>query len=137
MTQATSYQYPRIDERRRGYYQRLAQDPGCRQLVRELTVPQLGGSAFTVEKDQILRVTAIEGPQVADFNAFNKDDPKEMFWSGRTRLLQRAQRVEQVVLQRDDGVQRLQLARVLRLLALPLLLNVTLGLSHLQLRAAR
>ena len=90
MTQATSYQYPRIDERRRGYYQRLAQDPGCRQLVRELTVPQLGGSAFTVEKDQILRVTAIEGPQVADFNAFNKDDPKEMFWSGRTRLLQRA-----------------------------------------------
>ena len=83
----------RISAHRRGQkgvLHALAQDHARRQLVRELEVPRLGGRAFIVEKNHILRVTAIEGPQVADFNAFNKDDPKEMFWSGRTRLLQRA-----------------------------------------------
>ena len=90
MSSAVSYEYPRIDQTRKAYYQRLAQDQNSRRLVHELQVPRLGGRAFVVEKNHVLRVTAIEGPQVADFNAFNKNDPKEMFWSGRTRLLQRA-----------------------------------------------
>ncbi len=90
MTSITSYQYPRIDDARKAYYMRLAQDSSARKLVRELVVPRLSGRAFIVEKHHILRVICIEGKQVADFNAWNKDDPNEMFWSGRTRLLQRA-----------------------------------------------
>ena len=90
MSTTTTYEYPRIDAAAKSYYVRLAQDETCRELVSELVVPRLGGKAFIVPKNHILRVTAIEGPQVADFNAFCKDDPKEMFWSGRTRLLQRA-----------------------------------------------
>ena len=85
-----SYEYPRIDSSTKAYFVRLAQHEDIRELVTEFLVPRLSGKAFFVEKNQILRVTAIEGPQVADFNAFNKEDPKEMFWSGRTRLLQRA-----------------------------------------------
>jgi uncharacterized protein len=72
------------------FYTRLAQDQKNRDLVQELTVPRKGGKAFVVDKGHILRITCVEGPQVADFNAFFKDDPKEMFWSGRTRLLHRA-----------------------------------------------
>jgi len=90
MSTVTSYDYPRIESAAKAYYMRLAQDETTRELVTELVVPRLSGKAFVVAKNHILRVTAIEGPQVADFNAFNKDDPKEMFWSGRTRLLQRA-----------------------------------------------
>jgi uncharacterized protein YcgI (DUF1989 family) len=85
-----SYEYPRVSEAERTYYTRLTQDENAREMIADFPVPRLGGKAFVVEKNHILRVIAIEGPQVADFNAFNKDDPKEMFWSGRTRLLQRA-----------------------------------------------
>jgi uncharacterized protein YcgI (DUF1989 family) len=90
MPSVTRYDYPRIDEARKAYYMRLATDKSAREVVSELIVPRLSGKAFLVEKDHIVRVTCIEGKQVADFNAWNKDDPKEMFWSGRTRLLQRA-----------------------------------------------
>ena len=83
MTAATSYEYPRIEGPGKAYYMRLAEDTTSRELVSELIVPRLEGKAFLVPKHHILRVTAIEGPQVADFNAFNEDDPKEMFWSGR------------------------------------------------------
>jgi uncharacterized protein YcgI (DUF1989 family) len=90
MPSITRYEYPRIDEARKAYYMRLAKDDSARELVTELVVPRLSGKAFVVEKDHIVRVTCIEGKQVADFNAWSKDDTKEMFWSGRTRLLQRA-----------------------------------------------
>jgi len=90
MAAFTNYEYPRITGEAKAYYTRLAEESESRELVSELTVPRLSGKAFLVPKHHILRVTAVGGPQVADFNAFNKDDPKEMFWSGRTRLLQRA-----------------------------------------------
>ena len=84
------YSYPRIEDADKAYYVRLAQEPDRRKKLRALVVPRLSGKAFIVEKGEILRVICTEGPQVADFNAFNKEDPKEMFWSGRTRLLQGA-----------------------------------------------
>lgn len=90
MSEITGYSYPRIDAADKAYYLRLAQEKDRRVLLNELVVPRLGGKAFIVEAGQILRVICTEGPQVADFNAFAKDDPREMFWSGRTRLLQRA-----------------------------------------------
>ena len=85
-----SYQVPRFQKGDDSYYKRLAEDTGRRELVRKLTVPRISGKAFIVEAGQILRIVCSEGPQVVDFNAFHKDDPKEWFWSGRTRLVQRA-----------------------------------------------
>ncbi|HZT52411.1 MAG TPA: urea carboxylase-associated family protein [Stellaceae bacterium] len=90
MTETSGYSYPRIEPSDKAYYIRLAEEPEKRRLVRELVVPRLGGKGFVVERGQILRVICSEGPQVADFNAFNRDDHKEWFWSGRTRLLQGA-----------------------------------------------
>lgn len=84
------YQPPRVDDNDQRFYTRLAEERENRDLLQDLIVPRLDGKAFIVEKGQILRVACIEGPQVADFNAFNREHPKEMFWSGRTRLLQRA-----------------------------------------------
>lgn len=50
-------------------------------------IPARHGKAYVVEQGQILRVACPEGSQVADFIAFNKDDPTEQFWSARTRVI--------------------------------------------------
>ncbi len=81
------YQPPVIDDRRRLFYRRLAADHSTREKVRDFIIPKETGTAFLVDQGQILRIVDIEGAQVADFNAFNRDDPREMFWSGRTRIL--------------------------------------------------
>lgn len=74
----------------RTFYAKLA-DPGCqRKLVSDLVVPKMSGAACEVPQGHVLRIACTEGGQVCDFNAFNREDPKEMFWSGRTRLFQRA-----------------------------------------------
>jgi uncharacterized protein YcgI (DUF1989 family) len=71
-------------------YQQLAADLEARDVVDSFVVPREEGKGFVVGKGQILRVSQVEGPQVCDFNAWSLDDPKEMFWSGRTRILQKA-----------------------------------------------
>src|SRR4029077_14154142 len=38
----------------------------------------------------LFRIVAVEGPQVADFNAWNLDNPRERFWASRTKQLHRA-----------------------------------------------
>lgn len=55
------------------------------QLVNEFVIPKGGARAFELRHGQVLRVIAIEGPQVADLNAFNLHNLKEHFSSGRTR----------------------------------------------------
>jgi uncharacterized protein YcgI (DUF1989 family) len=89
MDEYSGYLVSGIDGERRRYFEQLASDQSRRKLVTELTVPAQRGRAFVVGKDQILRITCTEGPQVADFNAFNRHEPRQMFWSGRTRILQR------------------------------------------------
>jgi uncharacterized protein YcgI (DUF1989 family) len=78
-----------IREEEKQLYRRLASDPGVRKLVRDFTIPPRKGKAFLVDKGEILRVICSKGPQIADFNAFNRHDPRQMFWSGRTRILER------------------------------------------------
>ncbi len=56
-----------------------------RRLVVRLIVPREGGKAFEIKKGQIVRIIAIDGPQVCDFNAYNRRDFREAFWSGGTR----------------------------------------------------
>ncbi|MBI3076905.1 MAG: urea carboxylase-associated family protein [Deltaproteobacteria bacterium] len=50
-----------------------------------LIVPREGGKAFEVRKGQVVRIIAVDGPQVCDFNGYNLHDFTEGFWSGGTR----------------------------------------------------
>jgi uncharacterized protein YcgI (DUF1989 family) len=63
----------------------LAKQP--RRLVETVDIAPRTGKAFEVEKGQVFRITCIEGPQVADFNAFGRDDPREKFWSVKSRII--------------------------------------------------
>lgn len=58
------------------------------RLVTELVVPPRSGKGFTLERGQRLRVLLPEGPQVVDFCALNRDNPKEAFSSSVTRQTQ-------------------------------------------------
>ncbi len=80
------YELPGIDVKRSEFYKKIAENDSSRKQLVEFVIPKETGKAFVVKKGQILRVIEIDGPQVADFNAFNKEAPREMFWSGRTRI---------------------------------------------------
>jgi uncharacterized protein len=55
------------------------------QTIEGFVIPKKSARAFELQKSQILRIIAVEGPQVADLNAFNSHNLKEHFSSGRTR----------------------------------------------------
>ena len=48
------------------------------KLMAEFIIPACSGKAFEVKKGQILRITEIEGKQVADVNAWNLHDFREI-----------------------------------------------------------
>ena len=56
-------------------------------LVAEIVVPPREGRALDVPKGCFLRIVSIEGPQVGDLNLFQRDNPAERFFSGKTRAL--------------------------------------------------
>jgi uncharacterized protein len=65
----------------------IAARPDLRHLARSFVIPARTGKAFDLAAGQIVRVTCLEGPQVADMIVFNADDRAEKFWSGRTRVI--------------------------------------------------
>ena len=73
----------------RGFYEQLAQETDSRELLEQYTVPPRSGKAWQVEAGQLCRIVVVEGPQVADFNAWNRHDPQERFWAARTRHFHR------------------------------------------------
>ncbi|MCB1390911.1 MAG: DUF1989 domain-containing protein [Rhodobacteraceae bacterium] len=52
-----------------------------------VTVPPREGAAFRVPAGGFFRITCVEGPQVGDLNLFAAADPRERFYSGKTRAL--------------------------------------------------
>jgi uncharacterized protein YcgI (DUF1989 family) len=73
-----------VDKR---FYGRLADETTSRRLVEKIIVPKRSGKAWPVRAGQICRIILNEGPQVADFNVWNLHNPREHFWSGRTKQL--------------------------------------------------
>ena len=59
-------------------------------MEKQITIAAEHGRAFEVTQNRILRLTQKAGPQVIDFNAWNRQNPKEMFWAGRTRIIEGA-----------------------------------------------
>ena len=77
----------------RDLYQSVADtatQPGAREKVDSFTVPIRSGRAWEVKAGQVCRILTPEGPQVADFNVWNKHNPRERFWAARTRQLQQS-----------------------------------------------
>ena len=74
----------------REFYGRLGRDTESRRLVERFVVPIRSGKAWPVMAGQICRIVVVEGAQVADFNAWNLNNPRERFWAARTKQLHRA-----------------------------------------------
>ena len=69
------------------HFYRAVADPAARHPVDRFVVPIRSGRAWHLRAGQLCRLTAIEGPQVVDFNAWNRHDPRERFWAARTKQL--------------------------------------------------
>jgi uncharacterized protein YcgI (DUF1989 family) len=74
----------------RPFYDRLARETTTRTLVDRFVVPIRSGRAWPVRAGQLCRIVTVEGPQVADFNAWHLHNPRERFWASRTKQLHRA-----------------------------------------------
>ena len=74
----------------REFYGRLGKETENRGLVEQFIVPMRSGRAWPVLAGQICRIVVVEGAQVADFNAWNLNNPRERFWAARTKQLHRA-----------------------------------------------
>lgn len=60
------------------------------RVIRTVEVPPGGGAACVVRRGERLRVVDVQGGQVADLNAWSLADPREHFWSARTRIMEGA-----------------------------------------------
>ena len=74
----------------REFYGRLASHTDRRTLTDQFVVPIRSGKAWPLRAGQLCRVIVVEGPQVADFNAWSLHNPRERFWAARTKQLHRA-----------------------------------------------
>lgn len=74
----------------KAFYGRIAERRDSRTLAESFTVPIRSGRAWEVKAGQVFRIVTIEGPQVADLNMWNLQNPRERMWASRTRQLQAA-----------------------------------------------
>lgn len=73
----------------RELYGRLAGEGGRRRLHHQV-IPPRTGYAWVAPAGAVVRITAVEGPQVGDLNLWDLHNPRERFWAARTRQLQGA-----------------------------------------------
>ena len=71
-------------------YLRIGRETERRTRVHQHVVPIRSGYAWPVLAGQVVRIVAVEGPQVCDLNLWNLANPRERFWASRTRQLQGA-----------------------------------------------
>ncbi|MDO5705254.1 MAG: DUF1989 domain-containing protein [Paracoccus sp. (in: a-proteobacteria)] len=57
------------------------------RLVHETLVPPREGRCFTVPAGHFFAIVSVDGPQVGDLNLWSAADPRERFYSGKTRAL--------------------------------------------------
>jgi uncharacterized protein YcgI (DUF1989 family) len=68
----------------RAFYETLRARRSEFRRVGEVLVPKEGGRAFAVRRGQVVRLVCVEGPQIADVDVFNADDPHEHLWANQT-----------------------------------------------------
>jgi uncharacterized protein len=74
----------------RAIYAPLGKRTESRKLREHIHVPARSGRAWSVYAGEICRISLPEGSQVADFDLWNLHNPRERFWSGRTKQLHSA-----------------------------------------------
>ena len=74
----------------REFYKRLTIETQKWGALDQFIVPPRSGKGWTVHAGQICRIVLVEGPQVADFNYWNLNNPRERFWASRTKQLHSA-----------------------------------------------
>jgi uncharacterized protein YcgI (DUF1989 family) len=74
----------------KAFYNSLKGTEAKRTLVDTIKIPMRSGKAWEVPAGHVFRIRVSEGPQVGDFNMWNKHDPRERMWASRSRQLQRA-----------------------------------------------
>jgi uncharacterized protein YcgI (DUF1989 family) len=74
----------------KAFYSSLKEGAVKRTLVNTIKVSMRSGKAWEVPAGHVFRIRVSEGPQVGDFNMWNKHDPRERMWASRTRQLQSA-----------------------------------------------
>ncbi|MDO5614368.1 MAG: DUF1989 domain-containing protein [Paracoccus sp. (in: a-proteobacteria)] len=57
------------------------------RLVAETLIPPRQAQCFTVPAGHFFSIVSVEGPQVGDLNLWSAADPRERFYSGKTRAL--------------------------------------------------
>ena len=58
-----------------------------RQVLERITIPKCEGRAVEVRAGQVLRITTIDGAQVADSTFVALDNPREGYHAGQTVAL--------------------------------------------------
>ena len=53
----------------------------------EIMVSPRDAACFSAPQGHFFRISSVEGPQVGDFNLWNRDNLQERFYSGKTRAL--------------------------------------------------
>ena len=71
-------------------YGRIGSETDSRTKVESFTIPIRSGQAWKVPAGHVCRLLTVDGPQVADLNIWNLNNPRERFWAARTRQLQAA-----------------------------------------------
>lgn len=66
----------------------MSNKAGSRRVVDEFVIPASHGKGCIVKKRQSIRISLIEGKQVADVSFLNADNPREGFHVGQTLALQ-------------------------------------------------
>lgn len=68
----------------RPFYENLRARRDTFRQVDHIAIPKEGGKGFVVRRGQAARLVCIEGPQIADVDVFNADDPREHLWANQT-----------------------------------------------------
>ncbi|XP_015604239.1 uncharacterized protein C11D3.03c [Cephus cinctus] len=68
-------------------YDKARHDALLGDVIEKITVPKKSAKTWKMLKGDLCRVTVVEGSQVGDMNFWNLHNPKERFYSGKTRQL--------------------------------------------------
>jgi len=68
----------------RSFYEDLRARRKTFRLADRFVIPKESGKGFIVRRGQLARIIAIEGPQIADIDFFNADNPRERLWANQT-----------------------------------------------------
>ncbi|KAK6635585.1 hypothetical protein RUM44_000839 [Polyplax serrata] len=81
------YDSPPASKVNRSHYDNLRYECLMGDKTQDFQIPKRSAETWEMKKDDLCRITVIEGSQVGDMNFWNLHDKTERFYSGKTRQL--------------------------------------------------